>query len=117
MPAVPFQKLSLVRLITPTSPVPDSPEDGDIHAAHIRYLSGLIEEGKILVHGPVRRLDDPRLRGMSLYPVGAEEAREYAQKDPAVLAGWFEVLVDEWLIPARPTQIGDRVDGVIDVPD
>ncbi|MFY9234734.1 MAG: YciI family protein [Fimbriimonadaceae bacterium] len=112
----PFQKITVVRLMTAESEPPDSPDDGAIQAAHIRYLTSLVDSGTILANGPVKRLDDDRIRGMSLYLVEPEEARELAKDDPAVKAGWFEVLVDEWLIPARSRTIGDRHDLEIDLP-
>ena len=30
--------------------------------------------------------------------------------DPAVQAGWFDVVLDTWWLPAIPTTLGDRVD-------
>lgn len=116
MPLVPFQTLTIVRLVSPAVPVPDTPEDDQIQAAHIRYLTGLVDQGKILANGPVRRHDDQKIRGLSLYSVDLEEAMALAKEDPAVKAGWFELVCDTWLIPARPATIGDRVDLEIDVP-
>ncbi|MBV6458390.1 MAG: hypothetical protein HONBIEJF_01517 [Fimbriimonadaceae bacterium] len=111
-----FQILTIVRLVTPDREVPDTPDDDAIQAAHIRYLTGLAEAGKILANGPIRRKDDTKWRGMSLYLIGANEARELAHADPAVKAGWFDVVVDEWMIPVRPRTIADREDLEIDVP-
>jgi hypothetical protein len=34
--------------------------------------------------------------------VDVEEARELARQDPAIKAGWFEVVVDRWLVRAVP---------------
>lgn len=117
MPTLPFQKLTLVRLLSHPEPPPDGPDDDAIGAAHVAYLRGLVEAGTILANGPVRRIDDGRLRGMSLYTVGPDEARQLANDDPAVKAGWFEIVVDEWMFPAVPRVIGDRVDLEIDVPE
>lgn len=116
MQLLPFQKVTIVRLMSHPNPPPDSPEDADIQAAHINYLRGLVEDRTILVNGPVKRIDDPKLRGMSVYMVGPDEARELANEDPAVRAGWFEVVVDEWMFPAFPRTIGDRHDLEIEVP-
>lgn len=112
-----FQKLTVVRLVSAPNPPPDGPEDVAIQAGHIRYLSGLVEQGTILANGPVKRIDTEEVRGMSLYLVGPDEARELAEADPAVKAGWFRIVVDEWLIPVRPRQIADRSDLELDVPD
>ncbi|HRK21036.1 MAG TPA: hypothetical protein PLX06_04480 [Fimbriimonadaceae bacterium] len=83
----------------------------------MRYLNDLVERGIILANGPVKRMDDPKIRGMSLYLVGPEEARSLANDDPATKAGWFEIVVDEWLIPVRPKSIADRVDFEMEVPN
>ncbi|MBX7133173.1 MAG: YciI family protein [Fimbriimonadaceae bacterium] len=117
MPEIPFQLLTIVRLVNPAVPAPDSPEDETIQAAHIRYLGSLVEQGLILANGPVRRRDDQTLRGMSLYTVGPEEARALALQDPGVKAGWFDLIIDQWMIPVRPKTIADRTDLVIDLPD
>ena len=68
------------------------------------------EARKVPVNGPVRRADDPRFRGMTIYSVPVDEARRLALADPAVQAGWFEPHVDGWLIPAQPVTLGTRVD-------
>lgn len=112
----PFQKLTIVRLITPKTPVPDTPEDEAIHAAHVNYLKSLGDQGIILANGPVRRHDSTEVRGMGLYLVDIEEARRLAHLDPAVQKGWFEVQCDEWLIPVRPRTIADKTDLELDVP-
>jgi uncharacterized protein YciI len=117
MPVQPFQRLTVVRLLSHPQPPPDGPEDDAIQAAHVAYLRGLVEEGTILVNGPVRRIDDPRIRGMSLYTLGPDDARRIASADPAVRAGWFEIAVDEWVFPAVPRTIGDRADLEVDVPE
>ncbi len=117
MPILPFQTLTLVRLVSHPDPPPDGPDDEAIQAAHVAYLRGLVEAGTILVNGPVRRIDDARLRGMSLYTLGPDEARRLANDDPAVRAGWFAIVVDEWMFPSVPRTIGDRVDLEVDVPE
>lgn len=117
MALVAFQKLSIVRLVTPESPPPDGPDDDAIGLAHRKYLGDLVQKGIILANGPVKRIDDPRSRGMSLYLVPPDEARAFAHEDPAVKAGWFDVWVDEWMIPVRPKTIADRTDVEIEVPE
>jgi len=111
-----FQRLTIVRLVTPDHPVPDTPDDDAIQAAHIQHLTGLAEAGVILANGPIRRKDDTGWRGMSLYLVDPDEARDLAHADPAVKAGWFKVVIDEWMIPVRPRMIADREDLEIEVP-
>ena len=105
-----FQQLTIVRLRTPETPAPDTPDDDRIQDEHIAYLHSLQDRGLVLVNGPVRRADDPRFRGMTIYSVSADEARKLALEDPAVRAGWFEPHVDGWLIPAVPVTLGTTVD-------
>lgn len=104
-----FQRVSIVRLCSPAAVPPDSPDDERIQAEHIAYLTGLREKDHCSERtGPVQRL--PRFRGMSIYTVDVEEARAYAHQDPAVRAGWFEVVVDSWWLPSVPVTLGNRVD-------
>ena len=105
-----FQALTIVRLRSPQTPVPDTPDDERIHLAHLAYLGGLRDQGVVLLNGPVRRVDDPRFRGMTIYAVPVDEARRLALEDPAVRAGWFEPHVDGWLLPAVPVTLGTTVD-------
>jgi uncharacterized protein YciI len=109
-----FQRLSVVRLCTPDPPAPDTPDDDRIQADHIAYLNGLREQGLVALNGPVRYRDSPELRGMTVYTVDVDEARALAMLDPAVQAGWFEVVVDAWWIPTHPVTLGDRIDVEID---
>ena len=116
MPLTPFQLLTWVRLMSPATPPSATSEDDEIFINHLRYLRGLVDQGVILANGPAKRIDDPLLRGISLYQVGEEEARRLANEDPAVKAGWFEVKVDQWMIPVNPRMIADRTDLEHDVP-
>jgi len=99
------------------TPPPASPEDDGVLAAHLAYLGGLVDRGIILVNGPFRQIDDPRLRGMSLYTVDPDEARGLANDDPAVKHGWFQIVLDEWMFPAIARTLGDRTDVEVDVPE
>jgi uncharacterized protein YciI len=105
-----FQALTIVRLRTPETPAPDTPDDERIHLAHLAYIASLRDQGVVLLNGPVRRVDDPRFRGMTIYAVSVDEARRLALEDPAVRAGWFEPHVDGWLLPAVPVTLGTTVD-------
>lgn len=109
-----FQRLSVVRLCTPANPPPDSHDDAVLQQQHLAYLSGLREQGLIALNGPVRGGDSTGFRGMTIYTVGVDEARELASDDPAVRAGWFDVVADEWWLPSIPVTLGDRVDIEVD---
>lgn len=105
-----FQRLSIVQLRSPEVGPPDSSDDERIQMEHVAYLTALRDKGIIALNGPVRFKDSPKFRGMSIYTVDVVEARAYAEDDPAVKAGWFEVIVDSWWLPSIPVTLGNRVD-------
>ena len=105
-----FQRLTIVQLRTPAVAPPDSPDDERIQAEHIAYLGGLRERGIVALNGPVRFKDSPGFRGLTIYTVDVDEARAHALADPAVKAGWLEVVVDSWWLPSIPVTLGDRTD-------
>jgi uncharacterized protein YciI len=105
-----FQVLTVVRLMTPDPRPPGGADDDRIQAEHVAYLRSLAGQGKIALNGPIRAQDTPAWRGMTIYLVGPDEARELASADPAVRAGWFDVAVDPWWIPAIEVTLGNRVD-------
>jgi uncharacterized protein YciI len=109
-----FQVLTVVRLMTPDPRPSDGPDDDRIQAEHIAYLRGLGEQGLVAVNGPIRAVDSPDWRGLTVYLVDVDEARALANADPAVQAGWFDVVVDPWWIPAREVTLGNRVDLTLD---
>ena len=91
-------------------PPPDGPDHRRIQAAHLAYLGSLQERGIVAINGPVRAVDTSGWRGLTIYAVDVDEARELAMQDPAVQAGWFDVVVDRWLVKAVPQTVGTRVD-------
>jgi uncharacterized protein YciI len=105
-----FQRLSVVRLCTPAEPPPDTSDDDAIQAAHLAYLGSLWERGIVAINGPVKAVDTEGWRGLTIYTVDVDEARELAMGDPAVQAGWFDVVVDRWLVKAVPQTVGTKVD-------
>jgi uncharacterized protein YciI len=105
-----FQRLSVVRLQSPADPAPDGPDDDAIQAAHLAYLADLQERGIIAINGPIRPADTSGWLGLSIYTVDVDEARVLAMQDPAAQAGWFDVIVDRWLVKAVPQTVGTRVD-------
>lgn len=83
-----------------TGPNRDMPEEraNEVQMAHLQYLFGLIEDGVILINGPLRGNDT--IRGISIYKSDdVEEVARIASEDPAVKAGrlvaeaypWFSV--------------------------
>jgi uncharacterized protein YciI len=74
-------------------------EEDALQDAHLAHLASLHEAGKLLAAGPLR---DPQsfYRGLSVFAVGVEEARELADADPAVQAGKFRHILLPWMVPA-----------------
>ncbi len=105
-----FQVLTVVRLMTPDPRPPDGPDDDRIQAEHIAYLRGLASRARSRSTGRSGRSTRPSWRGLTVYLVDVDEARALANADPAVQAGWFDVVVDPWWIPAREVTLGNRVD-------
>lgn len=82
---------------------PDAPELAEAEAnalqdAHMAFLADLHDAGKLLAAGPVR---DPEsdVRGISLLPVGVEEALRLKAEDPAVKAGVYRLVALPWVTP------------------
>jgi uncharacterized protein YciI len=80
---------------------PELPEEelDAIQERHLAHLRSMRERGAMAVAGPFGDQPDERLRGMCLYTVGLEEARELAHQDPAVQAGRLAVDVLTWYFP------------------
>jgi hypothetical protein len=64
----------------------------------------------------MRRQTDVRLRGMSVYTVDVEQARELAEQDPMVRAGHLRIEVVSWCVgagriefPQHDGPVGERV--------
>ena len=71
-----------------------------LHHAHLAHLADLGRRGIIAANGPLLDQSDPTMRGLSVYTVPPEEARGYAEADPAVQAGRFHVDVARWAVSA-----------------
>ncbi len=73
----------------------DTPQSKEIHAQHFAYFSSLVESGKAVIGGPLR--DDGDIRGLYvLRAKTADEARAWAEADPAVKAGHFLIDMHPW---------------------
>ena len=78
-----------------------TPEMKKLHDQHFAYFAGLIESGKAVMGGPF--VDDGDIRGIYVLrptPTGKEgaanEARAWAEADPAVKAGHFAIEMHPW---------------------
>ncbi len=91
------RRLYCVRLFKPGPSRNQSPEEADkIQLEHIRYLTQLRAEGKILINGPV--IDDDEISGIGIFSTAdKEEVRRLSDEDPAVRAGRLVYSIYHWL--------------------
>ena len=71
-----------------------------------RTSTAMRERGALVAAGPFRERPDESWRGLCVFRVGADEARELMALDPAVQCGRFAVEVLTWLVPATDFPIG-----------
>jgi len=95
-----FEHYTVALLVTnPDEPVWAEGEREALQDAHLDHLADLHEAGHLLAVGPLAD-SDGELRGLLLFGCGADDARAFAARDPAVAAGAFLVRVLPWSIPA-----------------
>ena len=73
---------------------------------HVAFNARMREAGHALVSGPFAGQPDESWRGMSIFRTSVEQTRELMRADPSVRAGWLEVDVFTWMMPAGA--LGDR---------
>jgi uncharacterized protein YciI len=67
----------------------------DLQSEHVANVVSLLESGKAVIAGPLG--DDSDIAGIFILRAkSAEEARAWAEKDPAVKAGFFIVEMHPW---------------------
>lgn len=72
----------------------DAKKDSEILDIHKAYLQNLIDEGKIYAKGPFT----DHSGGLVIYKAKSyEEAKEMAEKDPAILQKSRSLILKEWL--------------------
>lgn len=74
-------------------------EQAALQDAHLAYLSKLHDDGFLLAAGPLLGEPGETFRGLSVFAVDADRARELAEADPAVRGGKFGVKILPWLVP------------------
>ncbi|MDQ6637825.1 MAG: YciI family protein [Candidatus Dormibacteraeota bacterium] len=87
-------------LLRPDAPVLDAQAEDELQDAHMDHLAQLHEAGLLLAAGPLRPPDGGPNRGLSILRLEPQKAQEALERDPAVLAGRYSVLVLPWLVPA-----------------
>jgi uncharacterized protein YciI len=72
-----------------------TPETQKLQEGHLANILRMSKEGKLLVAGPF--LDNGDLRGLYVFKVGSmEEARAFADTDPAIQAGRLRLELHPW---------------------
>jgi uncharacterized protein YciI len=75
--------------------VTQTKETTPLHQQHIAYVQSLLESGKAVIAGPLG--DDGEVRGIYIFRTkSADEARGWAENDPAVKAGHLSVEMHPW---------------------
>ena len=93
-----FDRFTVALLILrPDAPQLDDAAAAALQDAHLAHLADLHAQGYLLAAGP---LGDEQFRGLSIFNVDPERARDLAEADPGVKAGWFSVQVIPWMVPA-----------------
>jgi uncharacterized protein YciI len=98
--AAPRQESKLVKfylglLVAGPSRAQSDAEAANIQSAHLAYLESLVKSGKAVVVGPMG--DGGRVLGVEvLRAASVEEARQWADADPAVKAGRLVVELSSW---------------------
>jgi uncharacterized protein YciI len=94
---VEFDHLTIVLLmLRPDAPELDEEASAALQDAHMSHLADLHEAGHLVAAGP---LDDAEYRGLSIFNVDPEQARELSERDPAVRAGRLAVHIIPWMLP------------------
>jgi uncharacterized protein YciI len=96
--SVEFDTFVVQRLLTGPTP-PDLTEDQqrELQDAHLAHIADMWSTGKLIAAGPASGPEG--LRGVSIFVCSLDEARELAERDPAVLNGTF---VNEYTIWRAP---------------
>ena len=90
---------------------PDAPELSEealdaLQMEHLTYLRELKRRGALIANGPLADQTDVRLRGISVYAVGLDEALALARADPMVLAGRLVIEGARWMTAAGTARFG-----------
>ncbi|MGZ3752144.1 MAG: YciI family protein [Mucilaginibacter sp.] len=78
---------------------PNRPKDSvaraELQKAHLKNITRLVDEGKLIVAGPF--MDDQQIRGIFIFNVSTvEEAKKLTETDPAIKAGSLVMELHPW---------------------
>ena len=90
----------------PNQPSLSEDELDRLQVEHLEYIKARIDEGVLLVNGPLRDQTEPRFRGISIYTMPLEQALAIAREDPMVRAGWFAIEGARWMLASGDARFG-----------
>jgi uncharacterized protein YciI len=75
----------------------ETPERAELQKQHLAHLTAMGKAGRLVIAGPL--LDDGTIRGLLVYKAASlEEAKGWAEADPAVKAGRLKVEMHPWMV-------------------
>jgi uncharacterized protein YciI len=84
----------------------DSTKRAELQKAHLKNISRLAEEGKLVLAGPF--YGDGEIRGIYIFDVESiEEARVLTETDPAIKAGSLEMELLKWYGTAALLEVNE----------
>ncbi len=87
-------------ILRPDAPSMTEEQAAALQDAHMAHTADMIDQGHLLAAGPPVGADDERVRGISVWAVDPDTARELCAQDPAVRAGRLAPQVATWMTPA-----------------
>lgn len=73
----------------------DSVARAELQKAHLKNITKLVDEGKLIIAGPF--LDDQDIRGIFIFNVSTvDEAKKLTETDPAIKAGSLIMELHPW---------------------
>lgn len=91
-----MKKYVLVILKTGESNIADKEKINDLFHGHMENISRLVEEGKLIIAGPLGK-NEKQYRGIFIMNVPTiQEAEELVNTDPAISSGMLDVELFEW---------------------
>jgi len=73
----------------------DSTKRAELQIAHLKNISKMADEGKLVLAGPF--FGDGNIRGIYIFDVSSiDEAKELTETDPAIMAGSLEMELIKW---------------------
>jgi uncharacterized protein YciI len=104
-----FDEYTLVLLYRGAKPPQLSVEESDrLQRQHLGHLEAMRRRGALLLSGPFSDQPDDNLRGLCVYRVGLDEARQLAESDPAVRRGRLKIVAFKWYTRKGALQTSSR---------